>query len=76
MKPSARIKHPRKLKFPVVLDEEEKMLFICYPKCSTCKRAQDWLNAHSVEYTSRHIAEDNPSYEELKEWHGKSARES
>jgi len=55
-----------------VIDKEKKMLFICYPKCSTCKKAENWLNAHAVKYTMRHIAEDNPSYEELKEWHGKS----
>ena len=48
------------------------MVFICYPKCSTCKKAENWLDAHSVEYTMRHIAEDTPSYEELKEWYGKS----
>ena len=48
------------------------MVFICYPKCSTCKKAENWLNAHAVKYTMRHIAEDNPSYEELKEWYEKS----
>lgn len=45
------------------------MLFIQYPKCSTCQKAKKWLDAHNVTYTSRHIAEENPSYEELKEWH-------
>ena len=48
------------------------MLFICYPKCSTCQKAKKWLNDHNVKYTERHIAEDNPSYDELKEWHQKS----
>lgn len=48
------------------------MLFICYPKCSTCQRAKKWLDGHNIEYTERHIAEDNPSYDELKEWYGKS----
>lgn len=48
------------------------MLFIEYPKCGTCKKAKKWLEEHHVEYTDRHIVEDNPSYEELKEWHGKS----
>lgn len=48
------------------------MEFICYPKCSTCQKAKKWLEEHHIEYTERHIAEDNPSYEELKEWHEKS----
>ena len=48
------------------------MLFIEYPKCSTCRKAQKWLNAHRIEYTDRHIAEDNPTYEELKEWSSRS----
>ena len=48
------------------------MLFICYPKCSTCQRAKKWLNEQNIEYTERHIAEENPSYDELKEWYEKS----
>ena len=48
------------------------MLFICYPKCSTCQKAIKWLDEHNVEYTERHIVESNPSYEELKLWHEKS----
>lgn len=48
------------------------MLFLCYPKCSTCQKAKKWLDEQNIEYTQRHIAEDNPSYEELKEWYGKS----
>lgn len=48
------------------------MLFIQYPKCSTCQKAKKWLDAHDITYTDRHIAEDNPSYEELKQWYGKS----
>ena len=48
------------------------MLFICYPKCSTCQKAKKWLDEHNIEYTERHIAEDNPTYEELKEWYEKS----
>ena len=48
------------------------MLFVCYPKCSTCKKAEKWLNEHNLQYSERHIAEDNPSYDELKEWHKKS----
>ena len=48
------------------------MLLLCYPKCSTCQKAKKWLDEHEVEYTERHIAENNPSYEELKEWYQKS----
>lgn len=48
------------------------MEFVCYPKCTTCQKAKKWLNENQIEYTERHIAEDNPSYEELKEWHRKS----
>ena len=49
------------------------MLFICYPKCSTCQKAKKWLDEHNIKYTERHIVEDNPTYEELKEWHERSA---
>jgi transcriptional regulator, Spx/MgsR family len=48
------------------------MLFIAYPKCSTCQKARKWLDEHNLEYTERQIAEENPSYDELKEWHRKS----
>lgn len=50
----------------------KKMLFICYPKCSTCQKAKKWLNEHDIEFTERHIVEKNPSYEELKQWIEKS----
>lgn len=45
------------------------MIFICYPKCSTCQKAKKWLDEHEIEYKERHIVEDNPSYNELKKWH-------
>jgi arsenate reductase len=48
------------------------MLFLEYPKCSTCQRAKKWLDGRNIEYTDRHIVEDNPSYDELKEWYEKS----
>ena len=48
------------------------MLFLCYPKCSTCQKAKKWLEEQKIEYTERHIAEQNPTYDELKEWYGKS----
>lgn len=48
------------------------MLFIEYPKCSTCQKAKKWLDTNNITYTDRHIIEDNPSYTELKEWYEKS----
>lgn len=48
------------------------MLFICYPKCSTCQKAKKWLEANNIEYKERHIVEENPTYDELKDWHSKS----
>ena len=48
------------------------MLFIQYPKCTTCQKAKKWLDAHNIAYTDRHIVEDNPSYDELKGWYEKS----
>ena len=48
------------------------MLFIWYSKCSTCQKAKKWLDSYEIEYTERHIVEENPTYEELKEWHQKS----
>lgn len=48
------------------------MLFIQYPKCSTCQKAKKWLDGHQIKYTDRHIVEDNPTYDELKEWYEKS----
>lgn len=48
------------------------MLFIQYPKCTTCQKAKKWLDENNIEYTDRHIKEENPCYEELKEWYEKS----
>lgn len=48
------------------------MEFICYPKCSTCQKAKKWLDENKIEYTERHIVDDNPIYEELKKWYEKS----
>lgn len=45
------------------------MLFIQYPPCSTCQKAKKWLDEHGLNYTDRHIKEQNPSYEELKKWY-------
>lgn len=45
------------------------MLFIHYPKCSTCKKAKAYLDDRGAAYEERHIVEDHPSYEELKKWY-------
>lgn len=45
-----------------------EVLFLEYPKCSTCKKAKKWLDEHGVSYTDRHIVEDNPTAEELGVW--------
>lgn len=49
-----------------------QILFLEYPKCSTCKKAKKWLDDHGVSYTDRHIVEDNPSADELRMWQAKS----
>ena len=48
------------------------MLFVYYPKCSTCRKAKKWLEENNIEFEERHIIDDNPTYEELKEWYEKS----
>ena len=48
------------------------MLFICYPKCSTCKKAQKWLDEKGKDYEVRDIKTDNPTAEELRDWWEKS----
>lgn len=44
------------------------MLFICYPKCSTCRKAQAWLEEKSIPYTLRDIKENQPTEQELRTW--------
>ena len=46
--------------------------FICYPKCTTCQRAQKWLNDNNVKYELRDIKLNNPTFEELNDWYQKS----
>ncbi len=48
------------------------MLILCYPKCSTCQKAKKWLDEQGVSYTERNIKEENPTFDELKEWYAKS----
>ncbi|MVX60238.1 Spx/MgsR family RNA polymerase-binding regulatory protein [Enterorhabdus mucosicola] len=45
------------------------VLFLEYPKCSTCQKAKRWLDAQGVTYTDRDIVEDNPTADELRVWH-------
>lgn len=45
-----------------------KNLFIEYPKCSTCQKAKKWLESNNIEFTDRHIIENNPTEEELTKW--------
>lgn len=46
--------------------------FICYPKCSTCKKAKKWLDDNKIEYEMRDIKENNPTFEELSAWYSLS----
>ena len=48
------------------------VLFVEYPKCSTCKRAKAWLDERGVAYVDRHIVEDNPTADELAAWQARS----
>ena len=45
------------------------MLYLQYPPCSTCQKAKKWLDENGVNYTARHIKDENPTYEELKCWY-------
>ena len=47
--------------------------FICYPRCTTCQKAQKWLDENKIEYEFRDIKLDNPSLEELTTWHKMSS---
>lgn len=51
------------------------MLFIEYPKCSTCQKAKQWLIDNGIEFADRNIKEQNPNYYELKEWYARSGLE-
>ena len=48
------------------------MLFVEYPKCTTCQKARKWLEAQGAAFTARHIKEDPPAGEELRSWHERS----
>ena len=49
-----------------------KPIFVCYPRCTTCKKADKWLSDHGIAVTVRDIKEDNPTEQELRSWHEKS----
>ena len=48
------------------------MIFICYPKCSTCQKARKWLEERGIPFETRHIKEQNPTAEELALWQQRS----
>ena len=48
------------------------MLFIQYPPCSTCVKAKKWLDERGIQYADRHIKEQPPTYDELKDWYQRS----
>ena len=48
------------------------MLFVHYPKCTTCQKTKKWLDDRAVSYEARHIKEENPTADELREWHKRS----
>jgi len=60
-----------------ILQREERsmkhnMIFVCYPKCTTCQKAKKWLMENDITFEERNIKENNPTMEELKDWHKKS----
>lgn len=50
----------------------KEILFLEYPKCTTCKKAKKWLDDNGIEYSDRNIKEQNPTYDELKLWYEQS----
>jgi len=49
-----------------------KPIFVCYPRCTTCKKAEKWLAGNNIAVTVRDIKENNPTEQELRLWHEKS----
>lgn len=49
-----------------------KNIFLWYPKCTTCQKAKKWLEKNNIQFEERHIVENNPNKQELKEWIKKS----
>lgn len=52
---------------------ETFMVFVCYPKCTTCQKAKSWLKANGIVFEERNIKENKPAVEELKDWHKRSS---
>ncbi len=50
----------------------KKLLFVCYPGCTTCKKAEKWLEERKISYEKRNIKEENPTEAELRQWHALS----
>lgn len=48
------------------------MLFVCYPSCTTCKKAEKWLEDRTIKVEKRNIKEENPTEAELRSWHERS----
>lgn len=48
------------------------MIFLCYPKCTTCQKARKWLESNNIVYEERHIKDNRPTEEELRRWHKRS----
>ena len=49
-----------------------RAMILCYDRCTTCKKALKWADEHEIDYVKRPIQEENPSAEELREWHAAS----
>ena len=56
------------LEYGLKLQEDTAMQFVCYPKCSTCRKAQIWLDENGIDYEMRDIKTDNPSAGEIEKW--------
>ena len=48
------------------------MLFLCYPSCTTCKKAEAWLESRKISIEKRNIKDEKPTEAELREWHARS----
>ncbi|MBR5306351.1 MAG: arsenate reductase family protein [Oscillospiraceae bacterium] len=52
-----------------------KVQFICYPKCTTCQKAQKWLTENGIDFEIRDIKQNNPTAQEIAQWHAASGLE-
>lgn len=58
-----------------LITKESLMLFVEYPKCTTCKKAKKFLDDHNIKYTDRDIKSENPTAEEIAAWYPKSGKD-